>query len=148
MGNARSIGYWATTAAVVFVLATGGVADLIQRGDTADGMVELGYPTYVMGILGFWKVLGAMAIAVPRFPLVKEWAYAGAFFDLTGGLVSHAAHGSGVNHLFYTGFFALCVVASWALRPAERKLAVPVFRDYGRVPELGKLPRTGASATV
>ncbi|MFI6044388.1 DoxX family protein [Nocardia sp. NPDC051321] len=147
MGNARAIGYWATTAAVVFVLATGGVADLIQRGGTAGGMVELGYPTYVMGILGFWKVLGAAAIAVPRFPLVKEWAYAGAFFDLTGGLASHIAHGSGANHLFYTAFFALCVVASWALRPAGRKLGVRVFRDYGRVPELATVPSAAVPAT-
>ncbi|MGW4770714.1 DoxX family protein [Nocardia sp. NPDC004278] len=98
-------------------------------------MTELGYPTYVMTILGFWKVLGAMAIAAPRFPLVKEWAYAGAFFDLTGGLASHIGHHSAVNHLVYTGFFAICVVASWALRPASRKLGVPVFHGLGRAPE-------------
>ncbi|PXX62186.1 DoxX-like protein [Nocardia tenerifensis] len=149
MSKARSIGYWATTAAVVFVLATGGVADLIQRDDTAGGMIELGYPTYVMTILGFWKVLGAMAIAVPHFPLVKEWAYAGAFFDLTGGLASHFAHGSSVNHLIYTGFFAMCVVASWALRPADRKLGARVFRDYGRTPETTKTsapPRLASAA--
>ncbi|MFI7669055.1 DoxX family protein [Nocardia sp. NPDC049526] len=136
MSNARSIGYWTTTGLTVFVLASGGIADLLHRGGTAAGMTELGYPTYVMTILGFWKLLGAMALAVPRFPLVKEWAYAGAFFDLTGGFASHIAHHSAANHLIYTGFFALCVVASWALRPASRKLDVPVFRGLGRVPEL------------
>lgn len=135
MSNARSIGYWTTTGLTVFVLASGGIADLLHRGGTAAGMTELGYPTYVMTILGFWKVLGAMALTVPRFPLVKEWAYAGAFFDLTGGFASHIAHHSAANHLIYTGFFALCVVASWALRPASRKLDVPVFRGLGRVPE-------------
>ena len=136
MRNARSIGYWVTTALLVLVLATGGVADLLHRGGTAGGMTELGYPTYVMTILGFWKVLGAMAILAPRFPLVKEWAYAGAFFDLTGGFASHIAHHSAANHLIYTGFFAICVVASWALRPASRKLGVPVFRGLGRIAEL------------
>ncbi|PPJ34141.1 hypothetical protein C5E45_02915 [Nocardia nova] len=122
MRNARSIGYWATTVVTVFVLASGGVADLLHVGDTAAGMAELGYPAYVMTILGFWKVLGAMAILVPRFPLVKEWAYAGTFFDLTGAFASHVAHGSTVIHLFYTGFFTVCAVASWALRPGSRKL--------------------------
>ncbi|MFE7801783.1 DoxX family protein [Nocardia sp. NPDC057440] len=135
MNNARSIGYWTTTAVTVFILASGGVADLVHRADTASGMTELGYPTYVMTILGVWKVLGALTIAAPRFPLVKEWAYAGTFFDLTGAFASHIAHGSGANHLFYTGFFALCAVASWGLRPASRKLAVPVFRGFGRIAE-------------
>jgi hypothetical protein len=136
MRNTRSIGYWVTTGLLIFVLATGGVADLAHRGGTAAGMTELGYPTYVMTILGFWKVLGAMAIAAPRFPLVKEWAYAGAFFDLTGGFASHIGHRSAANHLIYTGFFAICVVMSWALRPANRKLGVPVFRGLGRIAEL------------
>lgn len=124
MRHAQSIGYWAATAVTVFILASGGVADLLRVGDTAAGMTELGYPAYVMTILGFWKVLGAMAILVPRFPLVKEWAYAGAIFDLTGAFASHVAHGSTVIHLFYTGFFTACAVASWALRPSSRKLRV------------------------
>ncbi|WP_433725323.1 DoxX family protein [Nocardia sp. CA-129566] len=149
MSNTRSIAYWVTTGLLIFVLATGGVADLTHRGGTAAGMTELGYPTYVMTILGFWKVLGAMAIAAPRFPLVKEWAYAGAFFDLTGGLASHIGHHSAVNHLIYTGFFAICVVASWVLRPASRKLAVPVFRGLGRAPEsAGRQHRTMPSGSV
>ncbi|MET8871431.1 DoxX family protein [Nocardia sp. NPDC004604] len=149
MSNTRSIAYWVSTGLLISVLATGGVADLTHRGGTAAGMTELGYPTYVMTILGFWKVLGAMAIAAPRFPLVKEWAYAGAFFDLTGGLASHIGHHSAVNHLVYTGFFAICVVASWALRPASRKLGVPVFRGLGRAPEsAARQHRTMPSGSV
>ncbi|MFI9505449.1 DoxX family protein [Nocardia sp. NPDC052566] len=143
--SAKTIGYWISTASVVFVLATGGVADLLHRAGTAGGMTELGYPTYVMTILGFWKVLGAMAIAAPRFPLVKEWAYAGAFFDLTGGLASHIAHGSAWNHLLYTSLFAVAVVVSWALRPDNRRLGVAVFRGYGRVPELESVAQVRVS---
>ncbi|WP_083871512.1 DoxX family protein [Nocardia aobensis] len=124
MRNARSIGYWATTSVTVFILASGGVADLLRVGDTAAGMTELGYPTYVMTILGFWKVLGALTILAPQFPLIKEWAYAGTIFDLTGAFASHVAHGSAVIHLFYTGFFTVCAIASWALRPSSRKLSV------------------------
>ncbi|WP_330232135.1 DoxX family protein [Nocardia sp. NBC_00508] len=145
MSTARSIAFWTTTAVIVFILASGGVADLMHAPSTEAGMTELGYPTYVMTILGFWKILGAMAILAPRFPLVKEWAYAGAFFDLTGGFVSHIAHGSAANHLFYTGFFAGCVVASWALRPASRTLGAPVFRRYGQVAPVAKTPQAPAA---
>ncbi|MEU4345560.1 DoxX family protein [Nocardia sp. NPDC023852] len=144
MSKARSIGFWTTTAATVFILASGGVADLMHASATEAGMTELGYPAYVMTILGFWKVLGAMAILAPRFPLGKGWDYAGTFFDLTGDLVSHIAHGSGVNPPFYTGSFAVCAVASWALRPASRTLGAPVFRGYGVVSWRAETPQVPA----
>ncbi len=128
MNKARRIGYWTTTAVLGFVWISGGVADLVHRGGTEDGMVALGYPTYVMTILGVWKILGALTILAPRFPLVKEWAYAGTFFELTGAFASHLASNSTVNHLLYTGAFTLCAVASWALRPADRMLDIPGLR--------------------
>jgi uncharacterized membrane protein YphA (DoxX/SURF4 family) len=87
-------------------------------------MVQIGYPPYVLTILGFWKVLGAIALLVPRFPRLKEWAYAGTFFELTGAIASHAASGSSAGHLIWPGFFAVCAVASWALRPQSRTLGV------------------------
>ncbi|MEU7144159.1 DoxX family protein [Nocardia sp. NPDC046473] len=124
----RRIGYWTTTLVLGFVWISGGAADLMHRGGTTDGMVALGYPTYVMTILGFWKILGALAILAPKFPLVKEWAYAGTVFELTGAFASHIASNSSVNHLIYTGGFALCSVVSWALRPADRMLDIPGLR--------------------
>jgi hypothetical protein len=106
------------------VWLSGGVADLVRRPETLAGMVQIGYPPYVLTILGFWKVLGAIAILSPRFPRLKEWAYAGTFFELSGAVASHAFSGSSLNHLIWPSVFAVCTVASWALRPPSRTLGV------------------------
>ena len=83
---------------------------------------HLGYPAYFATILGVWKLLGAIAIVVPRFPRLKEWAYAGFFFDLTGGAASRAYVGDGIADIVAPLGFLVLVAASWALRPASRKL--------------------------
>ena len=84
----RNIAYWTTTVLVAFFMS-GGIAQVMQVKATLDGFVHiLGYPPYFVAILGVWKVLGAIAILVPRFPRLKEWAYAGIFFDLTGAALS------------------------------------------------------------
>ena len=91
--KAKSIVYWTMTVLVAFFMS-GGVVQIMQFRANPHGVVpELGYPMYFFAILGFWKVLGAIAILVPRFPRLKEWAYAGIFFDLTGAAASCAAVG-------------------------------------------------------
>jgi hypothetical protein len=116
------IGYWAATALVVFAILSGGLAELIRQPETVKGMVHLGYPVYFITILGFWKVLGAIALLAPGFPRLKEWAYAGIFFDLTGAFVSHAVNGDATWHLIATGSLAALTIVSWALRPSGRRL--------------------------
>jgi hypothetical protein len=124
----KTIVYWTMTILVAFFIGGGGVAQLAQFRANPHGVVPvLGYPMYFFAILGFWKVLGAIAILVPRFPLLKEWAYAGIFFDLTGAAASCAAVGGYGAYGFHvlaplviTGF----TVASWALRPPSRKISV------------------------
>src|SRR5258708_6966550 len=115
------IGYWSTTGILMFAILSGGVAELAHLRNNVEGIVHvLGYPLYFMTILGFWKVLGALAILAPRFPRLKEWAYAGIFFNVTGAAASHAAVGQcGVYafHILVNLFLAVLVVASWALRP-------------------------------
>ena len=87
------IAYWVTTALVVFELALGGAWDIL-RVPQVRGLIErLGYPSYFLVILGIWKLLGAVALAIPRFPRLKEWAYAGVLFDLTGAIASQLASG-------------------------------------------------------
>jgi uncharacterized membrane protein YphA (DoxX/SURF4 family) len=76
-------------------LGSGGVGDILRTQPVVDGMTHLGYPAYFCVILGVWKVLGAVAVLVPRFPRLKEWAYAGAVFELTGASASHLAVGDG-----------------------------------------------------
>ena len=97
--RAKSIAYWTTTVLVAFSMS-GGIAQLARVPGVVDGFVRvLGYPPYFVTILGFWKVCGAIAILVPRFPRLKEWAYAGIFFDLTGASASSAAVGGGAFHI-------------------------------------------------
>jgi uncharacterized membrane protein YphA (DoxX/SURF4 family) len=124
--KAKSIVYWTMTILVAFFIGGGGVAQVAHLQGTVDGFVHvLGYPAYFVTILGVWKVLGPIAILVPRFPRLKEWAYAGIFFDLTGAAASCAAVGGYGAYGFHvivplilTGF----TVASWALRPDSRKI--------------------------
>jgi len=120
--KAKTIGYWTTTAIIAFVLLSGGAAELAHRPETLEGMAHLGYPLYFTLILGVWKVLGGIALLAPRFPRLKEWAYAGTFFDLTGAVASHAARGDDTGHLLWPLLFAILTLASWALRPQSRIL--------------------------
>src|SRR5262249_18877024 len=83
---------------------------------------QLGYPVYFVMILGFWKLLGSLALVVPGLPRVKEWAYAGIFFNMTGAAVSHLVCHDAAWHVGVTLGLAALAVASWALRPASRTL--------------------------
>jgi uncharacterized membrane protein YphA (DoxX/SURF4 family) len=94
--SARSVGYWTTTILIALAFLSGGAAYLLRADVPLRGMAELGYPAYFVTLLGIWKVLGGLAILAPRHPLLKEWAYAGIAFDLTGAAVSHAAVGQPV----------------------------------------------------
>jgi len=119
----KTIAYWTTTILVAFPIGSGGVAQVMHVKDNVDGFVRvLGYPLYFMTILGVWKVLGAVAILVPRFPRLKEWAYAGIFFDLTGAAATWAAVGGQGEalHIIAPLIITCFAVASWALRPPSR----------------------------
>jgi hypothetical protein len=126
--KAKNIVYWIMTGLVAFFIGGGGASQIWQYRTNPHGIIpELLYPAYFFAILGLWKMLGAIAILVPHFPLLKEWAYAGIFFDLTGAAAScalvggYGAYGFHViAPLIITGF----LVASWALRPPSRKLGV------------------------
>ena len=123
--KARAAGYWISTVLIALAFLSGGVVDLLRVPQALEGMTHLGYPPYFLSILGFWKVLGAIVILLPGFLLLKEWAYAGMIFDLTGASASHIAVGDGVGHIVTPVVLAVLVVASWALRPASRKLKRP-----------------------
>ncbi|HZQ51411.1 MAG TPA: DoxX family protein [Bryobacteraceae bacterium] len=120
------IAYWVTTALVVCELILGGVWD-VMRVPQVRGLIErLGYPPYFLVILGIWKLLGAVALVIPRFPRLKEWAYAGVFFDLTGAVASLSASGLiDAGTMAYPMVMTGVAVASWALRPPSRRLGSP-----------------------
>jgi uncharacterized membrane protein YphA (DoxX/SURF4 family) len=125
--KAKSIVYWAMTILVAFSMS-GGATQVWQYLHNPHGVVpELGYPMYFFAIIGVWKVLGTIAILVPGFPRLKEWAYAGIFFDVTGAAVSCAAvggYGAYGFHVIAPLVIAGFTLASWALRPANRKIGV------------------------
>ena len=126
--KAKNIVYWTTTILVALPIGSGGVAQIAQFAANPHGIVPvLGYPLYFFAILGFWKALGAIAILVPRFPRLKEWAYAGIFFDLTGAAASVIAvhsYGAYAFHVFAPLILAALTVASWALRPPSRTIGI------------------------
>lgn len=121
----KTIAYWVTTIFGPASFVVGGIANLTRGPDVVATLNHLGYPIYFATILGVWKLLGAIAVVIPGFPRLKEWAYAGFFFDLTAAAASRAfvgdrlADGGGV--IAPLVFLAL-VMASWALRPASRRL--------------------------
>ena len=132
----RSIAYWITTGVVAFFVGSGGIAQVWQYKANPHGVVpELGYPMYFFAILGVWKVLGAIAILAPRYPRLKEWAYAGIFFDLTGAAASCAAvggYGAYGFHVLAPLIIAGMTAVSWALRPQSRIIGVLFPATNGR----------------
>jgi len=118
--------YWGTTDLVVFELTMGGAWDVLGVPQVRWLIERLGYPPYFLVILGTWKLLGAVALVIPRFPRPKEWAYVGVFFDLTGAVVSLFASGLiNMGAMAYPIFMMGVAVASWALRP-HLAVSVPV----------------------
>lgn len=118
-GSARYLlaGYWLATAAVVGEMGLGGVWDIARLPFVTDLVTGLGYPTYFLVLLGTWKVLGAFALLIPGRPLLKEWAYAGAFFTYTGAIVSHLTTGYALGEVGLLAIFTILTVLSWGLRP-------------------------------
>lgn len=129
MKKMHKITYWVSTVVLVFGLLASGIQQLLRmevEGALAPpfawGIVELGYPVYILTILGVWKLLGVVAILIPKYPLLKEWAYAGIFFLFTGALFSHIASGHPWYELLPSTLLLVLTILSWYFRPADRKL--------------------------
>src|SRR5215472_1460293 len=129
----KVIGYWATTIVIALELLAGGLADLVHGGTSlvagqpvAEILEHLGYPVYLLTILGVWKLLGGITLLAPRFPRLKEWAYAGSFFVYTGAVASGVVRGLDDPGTFIWPplIFAVLTLASWTLRPQSRTLGV------------------------
>jgi hypothetical protein len=122
--NKRTIGYWMATGLIALAFLAGGAFDVSGAAEVTAGLAHLGYPAYFATLLGGWKLLGAFALVAPGLPRLKEWAYAGIAFDLTGAAFSHAAVGDGAAKVLVPLVLLGIAVASWALRPESRTLAV------------------------
>jgi uncharacterized membrane protein YphA (DoxX/SURF4 family) len=125
MKKGKLITYWVATLLLALGMSGSGLAQIFHAKAMIDLVVLLGYPAYFLYIIGVWKVLGVIAILIPGFKLLKEWAYAGFFFVMTGALVSHLACGDyAVKALLGPLMQTIFVILSWYCRPADRKIVL------------------------
>ncbi|HJZ55737.1 MAG TPA: DoxX family protein [Gemmataceae bacterium] len=118
--RSRAVAYWVTTGLLALECGVGGVMATLRLPPFSGNMEHLGYPAYLMTILGVWYFLAGVALLVPRLPRLKEWAYAGLVFTYTGAVASHLAVGDGAGTLVAPVLFTGLVAASWVLRPSSR----------------------------
>lgn len=123
--NAKTIGYWVSVVLFSLSMGLGGVADLMESPEILESMKKLGYPEYLAMILGFWKICGVVAILAPGLGLVKEWAYAGFFFDLTGASASHVMVQDDLAKVIIPLIILAIGGCSWMLRPESRRMVIP-----------------------
>ena len=129
MTKRNKIIYWISTIWLASGMLSTGLLQLFKakaEGALAPpgvyGITHLGYPIYFLTILGVWKILGVVALLIPKFPLLKEWAYAGFFFAMSGAVFSHIAVGDPVREIIPSLLLLILTVVSWYFRPENRKL--------------------------
>jgi len=125
MSKRNNIIYWIATLWLALGMVSTGVVQLMRMNKGSggtDSMTHLGYPVYIVTILGAWKILGVVTVLIPKFPLLKEWAYAGFFFVMTGAIFSHLFIGDDAKEFFGPGLLLVLTMLSWYFRPADRRL--------------------------
>lgn len=114
--------YWVATIWLALGMTSTAIVQLMKPQAELDMMTRLGYPAYLLTILGIWKILGVIAVLIPKFPLLKEWAYAGFFFTMSGAIISHIAVDDPVSQIFPPLLLLVLTVVSWYFRPENRKI--------------------------
>lgn len=122
MTKRNKIIYWIATLWLSLGMLSTGIVQLLKLKEEEDMFTHLGYPGYLLTLLGVWKILGVVAVLAPKFPLLKEWAYAGFFFAMSGAVFSHFAVGDGAKEFFGPSLLLVLTSVSWYFRPTERKL--------------------------
>lgn len=118
----RKIIYWITTIWLALGMTSTGIVQLLQLPEEAEVIVNLGYPMYLLSLLGIWKLLGVVAVLLPNIPLIKEWAYAGFFFAMSGAIFSHIAAGAPFSEALPALLLLVLTVLSWYFRPKKKKI--------------------------
>ena len=122
MTKRNKIIYWVATLWLALGMTVTGAIQFMKTQEEVDLMNRIGYPVYFLTILGVWKILGVVAVLIPKFPLLKEWAYAGFFFAMSGAVFSHLASGSAAMEYFGPMLLIVLTVVSWYFRPVDRKI--------------------------
>jgi hypothetical protein len=121
MSKRNKIIYWVATLWMALGMTSTGIVQVLQVEAETARMTHLGFPIYSLTLLGVLKILGVVAVLIPKFPVLKEWAYAGFFFNMMGALFAHIALGDPINELFPAMLLLLLTVLSWYFRPVDRK---------------------------
>ena len=122
MKKKNKIIYWIATLWLSLGMVSTGIVQIIHMKEEVERMAALGYPSYFLTIIGTWKMLGVVAVLLPKFPLIKEWAYAGFFFLMSGAILTHLAVDSTMFEYFGPSLLLVLTAVSWYYRPNERKL--------------------------
>ena len=126
MTKRNKIIYWIATIWLSLGMVSTGVVQLLKLKGNGPGSLEsmthLGYPVYFVTLLGIAKILGVIALLIPKFPLLKEWAYAGFFFMMSGAIFTHIAAGNSMSEIFPSLLLLVLIVVSWYFRPSDRKI--------------------------
>ncbi|MBK8852321.1 MAG: DoxX family protein [Saprospiraceae bacterium] len=122
MQKGKKITYWIATLWLALGMVSTGIVQLMQMDEEVQKFNELGYPAYLMTVLGIWKMLGTIAILLPRFPMLKEWAYAGFFFAMSGAALSHLILHNSFAEIAPSLLLLTLTFVSWYLRPDNRKI--------------------------
>ena len=123
MSKRNKIIYWIATLWLCLGTISSGIVQLFQVNSEVAFILEMGYPSYFIPLLGFWKILAVVALLIPRFALIKEWAYAGIFFAMSGALYSHLALGHPAGEIFPPVLLLVLTFLSWYFRPESRKVS-------------------------
>ena len=129
MTKRNKIIYWIATSWLALGMLSTGIVQLLKTDNEVNMMSRLGYPVYFLTIIGVWKILGVVAVLLPKFPLLKEWAYAGFFIAMSGAVISHLIVGDEAKEIFGPTLLLVLTMLSWYFRPADRKL--PDSRQAG-----------------
>jgi uncharacterized membrane protein YphA (DoxX/SURF4 family) len=124
-GKAGKIIYWIATIWLALGIVSTGAVQLFKAKEGQGGVgmiIHIGYPVYLLTILGIWKILGTIVVVIPKFPLLQEWAYAGFFFVMAGAIFSHIAVGDSISEIFPSLLLLILTLVSWYFRPADRKI--------------------------
>ena len=124
MTKRNKIIYWIFTIWLSLGMVSTALVQLFKSKEEVDNITHLGYPVYLLTIIGTWKILGVITVLIPKFTLIKEWAYAGFFFAMSGAIISHIASGNPVNKIFPALLLLVLTVISWYFRPANRRIVL------------------------
>ena len=126
MKKRNKIIYWIATLWLALGMVSTGTVQLFKlKGESPgslDSMTHLGYPVYFVTLLGICKILGVVVLLIPKFPLLKEWAYAGFFFMMSGAIFTHISAGNSVSEIFPSLLLLILTMVSWYYRPSDRKI--------------------------